>query len=178
MDVSEHEVGLCLGPTEPSSSSSGMLAVYICVEVCGCENLSLLSAQWFQSLRHSHRHHPRGILCLLLAWEPTSLKQRACVQESKVSCLTEVDSRWPRTREEFLPEVEKCISLHGMELNSLTVSLFSFFLCFHWNIIALQCHVSSCCTTKWTSYLYTYIPSLMSPLLHVSFFLKTYVSLF
>lgn len=34
VDVSEHEVGLCLGPTEPSSSSSGMLAVYICVDMC------------------------------------------------------------------------------------------------------------------------------------------------
>lgn len=45
MDISEHEVGLCLGPTEPSSLSSGMLAVYICVDVCVCENLSLLSAQ-------------------------------------------------------------------------------------------------------------------------------------
>ena len=45
MDIPEHEVGLCVGPTEPSSSSSEMLAVYICVDVCVCENLSLLSAQ-------------------------------------------------------------------------------------------------------------------------------------
>ena len=32
---------------------------------------------------------------------------------------------------------------------------------FNWNIIALQC-VSFCCTMKWISYKYTYIPSLLS----------------
>ena len=33
-----------------------------------------------------------------------------------------------------------------------------FFKYLYWSIITLQCYVSSCCITKWISYMYTYIP--------------------
>ena len=45
--------------------------------------------------------------------------------------------------------------------NLLTTPHIFVLFCFCWGKIALQCYVSFCCTAKWMSYTYTYIPSLL-----------------
>ena len=49
---------------------------------------------------------------------------------------------------------------HFIRLLMLGIS-FTQALFFNWNIIALQFYVSCCCTEKYISHIYTYIPSLV-----------------
>ena len=48
---------------------------------------------------------------------------------------------------------------------SVMYSFFFFFLvivvCFYWGLVVLQRCIHFCCTTKWISYMHTYIPSLL-----------------
>ena len=42
--------------------------------------------------------------------------------------------------------------------NSCLPVFFFFFNLFYWSIVDLQCCVNSCCTAKWFSYTYIYVP--------------------
>ena len=55
-------------------------------------------------------------------------------------------------------------------LIGLNVYLKFYNVCFYWSIIALQRCISFCCTMKWISYMYTYVPSFLD--LHATYLLQ------
>ena len=90
------------------------------------------------------------------------------------------------------------ILLYSFDIYCMNISHYTFFIhsfyWYFWNIIALQCCVSFCHITAWITYMYAYIPSLLSfhppphptlghrralswaPSAHSSFLLTVYVT--
>ena len=94
-----------------------------------------------------------GVGCHFLLQGSSRPRDRTCI--ACKSPALQVDSLWATENN----QVKKKKKI-GWNITS--------FFFFFFSIVALQCSVSFCCTVKWISYMYTYIPSLLDLLPIVS----------